>query len=77
MRYEIPLSLCDNIRIRRCKLLTGEEHRGYIASKKRFFYGLRVHLLITSTGVAQPVARDRAPGAMDAGQDSHRPILPG
>jgi hypothetical protein len=57
----VPIPVCDNIRIRRCKLLTGEEHRGYIASKKRFFYGLRVHLLITGAG--EPVEFVLAPGA--------------
>jgi hypothetical protein len=57
----VPIPACDNIRIRRCKLLSGEEHRGYIASKKRFFYGLRVHLLITGTG--EPVEFVLAPGS--------------
>jgi hypothetical protein len=31
----LPIPVCDNIRIRRCKLIQGEEHRGYIASKRR------------------------------------------
>ncbi len=50
----IPVPVCDNIRIRRCKLYPPEEHgkafRGYIASKRRYFYGLRVHLLSTVSG---------------------------
>ena len=46
----LPVPVCDNYRIRRCKIYQGEEHRGYIASKKRYFFGLRVHLLITATG---------------------------
>ncbi len=46
----MPLPACDNIRIRRCKLLKGEEHRGYCASKRRYFFGLKVHLLITGSG---------------------------
>lgn len=45
-----PVPVCDNIRIYRSKIYQTEEYRGYIASKKRYFYGLRVHLLITNTG---------------------------
>ena len=76
-----PVPVCDNIRIRRCRLYPlqwqppalreawlaehfGEPpppgrpatpvlYRGYIASKRRYFYGVRVHLLTTATG--QPV----------------------
>lgn len=46
----MPVPACDNIRIRRCKLFHGEEYRGYTASKRRFFWGLKVHLLITGSG---------------------------
>jgi hypothetical protein len=56
-----PVPVCDNIRIRRCQLYQGEEFRGFIASKRRYFYGLRVHLVITHTG--QPVEFMLAPGA--------------
>jgi hypothetical protein len=57
----VPIPVCDNIRIRRCKLFSGEEHRGFIASKKRYFYGLRVHLLVTGSG--EPIKFVLAPGA--------------
>lgn len=50
----LPVAVCDNIRIRRSKLYPLQEHgeafRGYIASKRRYFYGLRVHLLSTASG---------------------------
>jgi Transposase DDE domain len=46
-----PVAVCDNIRIPHCRLLKGEEYRGYIASKKRYFYGLRIHLVSTPDGV--------------------------
>ncbi len=46
-----PVALCDNIRIRRARLVRSEDYRGYIASKKRFFYGIRVQLLSTQTGI--------------------------
>lgn len=56
-----PVALCDNIRIRQVRLVRSEQYRGYIASKKRFFYGIRVQLLATSTGI--PVAFAFLPGA--------------
>lgn len=56
-----PVALCDNIRIRQVRLVRSEHYRGYIASKKRFFYGIRVQLLTTSTGI--PVEFAFLPGA--------------
>jgi hypothetical protein len=50
----LPVAVCDNIRIRRCRLYPLKEHgrafRGYISSKRRYFYGLRVHLVVTGAG---------------------------
>lgn len=40
-----PVPVCDNIRIQRSKLFSQKLHRGFIASKKRYFYGLRIHML--------------------------------
>ena len=61
----LPVAACDNIRIRRCRLYPrrrhGEAFRGYIAAKKRYFYGLRVHLVTTTGGL--PVEAMLAPGA--------------
>jgi hypothetical protein len=57
----LPVAVCDNIRIRRCKLFQGPEYRGYNASKRRYFYGLKMHLLITGSG--QPVEFVLTPGA--------------
>ena len=34
-----PIAVCDNWRIRRCRLYQEEKYRGKIASKRRFFYG--------------------------------------
>ncbi|MCX6049013.1 MAG: hypothetical protein NT075_28260 [Chloroflexi bacterium] len=42
-----PIAACDNIRIRRNKLYGDEAHRGYQASKRRYFYGVKIHLLVT------------------------------
>ena len=56
----MPVPACDNIRIRRCRLYrvrqTGGAFRGYCASKRRYFYGLKVHLVITTAGLPVQVA---------------------
>jgi len=75
----LPVPVCDNIRIRRCRIYPLEEEeghpgyddktpkkkkksfRGYIASKRRYFYGLRVHLVVTGTG--EPVEFALAAGS--------------
>ena len=56
-----PVATCDNIRISRSRRYQGEAYRGYIPSKRRYFYGLRVHLVVTATG--QPVEFFLLPGA--------------
>jgi hypothetical protein len=50
----LPIAVCDNIRIRRSKIYSDENFRGYQASKRRYFYGLKIHLMVTQDG--QPVA---------------------
>ena len=61
----LPVAVCDNIRIRRCRLYPLKEHgeafRGYIPSKRRYFYGLRVHLVVTGAG--EPVEFSLAAGS--------------
>ena len=56
-----PMAACDNYRIQRCQLYQGEAFRGYQASKRRYFYGLKIHLMITETG--QPVEFFLTPGS--------------
>jgi hypothetical protein len=56
-----PVPVCDNIRIDRCKLYQDEEYRGYTASKRRYFYGLKIHVLVTSSG--DPVEVFFTPGS--------------
>lgn len=58
----LPIPACDNIRICRCKLFQGEEHRGYTASKKRYFWGLKVHMVVTGSG--WPVEFVLTPGSV-------------
>lgn len=57
-----PLAVCDNIRISRCRLAQGEEFRGYSASKRRYFYGVRVQVVVTVTGL--PVECCILPGSL-------------
>lgn len=60
-----PVAVCDNIRIRGCRLtkavIDKEDYRGYVASKRRYFYGVKVQLLTTETGL--PVEIAILPGA--------------
>jgi hypothetical protein len=71
----LAVPVCDNIRICRCRIYPLEEghhddedgtpkkksFRGYIASKRRYFYGLRVHLVVTGAG--EPVEFALAAGS--------------
>ena len=56
-----PMAVCDNYRIQRSKIYHNEDFRGYMASKKRYFYGLRIHIMVTEQG--EPVEFFLAPGA--------------
>jgi len=49
----LPIAVCDNIRIKRSTRYPDKKFRGFIPSKKRYFYGLKVHLMVTKDG--QPV----------------------
>ena len=49
-----PVALCDTIRILQSKMVKGKKWRGYTASMKRYFYGVKVQLLTTGTGI--PIA---------------------
>ena len=57
----IPIPVCDNIRINRCKIYQSEAFRGYQASKKRYFYGVKIHLMVTADH--QPVEFYLTPGS--------------
>lgn len=66
-----PVPVCDNIRIDECRIYPPEASedvfRGYIASKKRFFYGLKMHVMTNAEG--QPVEVFFKPGSRsDTGQ---------
>jgi IS5 family transposase len=55
-----PVPVCCNIRIKRCQIYQEEQFRGWNESKKEYFYGLKVHLLISETGI--PVEFLLSPG---------------
>lgn len=57
-----PVSVCKNIRISNCKIYKkNEEYRGKCTSKREYFYGIRVHMIVTSSG--GPVEFIIAPGS--------------
>lgn len=51
-----PLAVCHNIRITRCRLVTGAEFRGVCVAKREYFYGYRVHVVTTTAGVPVELA---------------------
>lgn len=55
-----PVAVCDNIRISRCKLLKGKQWRGKQSSMRRYFYGVKVQVLVNSCGI--PVEFGFVPG---------------
>ncbi len=57
-----PIEACDNYRIPRSRRYRGEMYRGYQASKKRYFYGVKVHLLATPH--SEPVEFFLTPGSV-------------
>ncbi len=56
-----PIAVCDNLRIRHCRIVRDELYRGAVTSIRRYFYGVRVQILATSDGI--PVEFCILPGA--------------
>jgi hypothetical protein len=46
-----PIPVCRNIRIRLCKIYQDKCFCGHISSRKEYFYGLKVHVLMTESGI--------------------------
>ena len=46
-----PVAICKNIRIKRSKLLKGKAYHGFNASKREFFYGVKVHVIVAGEGI--------------------------
>ena len=56
-----PVRVCHNIRIYRSRIFQGESFRGYNASKKEYFYGLKATVLTSVEG--NPFQMILAPGS--------------
>jgi hypothetical protein len=56
-----PISYCEKSRIDKRKLFMKKEYIGYAASKKRYFCGIKVHMVVTSNG--KPVNFEFRPGS--------------
>ena len=46
-----PVFACQTVRSWRCKLFPQKMHHGYSAAKKSYYWGLKVHMLVTKEGV--------------------------
>ena len=57
-----PVSVCRNIRINRCRIFCNESFRGYNASKKEYFYGVKVTVVTNLSG--HPIKLIIAPGSI-------------
>lgn len=55
-----PVAVCHNMRIANCKILKDKKWRGYTASMRNYFYGVKVQLLTTKDGI--PIAFHFTPG---------------
>lgn len=56
-----PVKVCHNIRIAGCRLVKGKEYRGKCVSKREYFYGVKVCLILTEDGL--PVEVEFLPGS--------------
>jgi hypothetical protein len=57
-----PLEAFQNHKSRRAKRFSGKEFHGYSASKKRYFFGIKVHMIVDKEGV--PVEFLITPGSV-------------
>ena len=64
-----PVAVCDNLRIPRAKIYQEKAFHGKAVSKRRYFYGLKIHLMVTETG--QPVEFFLTPGSFNDGGCLH------
>ena len=46
-----PVAVCQNNKIFRCKLVKAKHYRGYTASKKSYFFCIKVHMTVTPEGI--------------------------
>src|ERR671927_190882 len=58
----MPVPVCKRVRTCRCRKVRGRLYCGYCAAKKEPFFGWRLHLICTPSGV--PVRFTMLPGAL-------------
>ena len=46
-----PLACCQNYKRFHCKLFPGKQFHGYTASKKKYFFGIKVHMIVNAQGI--------------------------
>lgn len=58
-----PYPVCHNMRILQSRIIQGREYRGYTASKREYFYGIKIHSIIGINGV--PISFECTPGSIN------------
>jgi hypothetical protein len=51
----LPVEVCSNVRSYRCKSLSGKKYIGYCSSKKKYYYGVKVHIIASTSGIPMEV----------------------
>jgi Transposase DDE domain len=46
-----PIACCQNYKRFRCRLFAEKKYHGYCASKKQYFFGIKVHMVVNSRGI--------------------------
>lgn len=46
-----PVPVCQTVRSWRCKLFPSKKYHGYCASKKLFYWGIKVHMIVSKEGI--------------------------
>jgi len=57
---EKSVHIIDNYRIKRSKIYYGEDFHDYTTSRKHYFYGLRIHILVTEQGESVEFSPERS-----------------
>ena len=65
-----PVAVCDNIRIPHCQIYRDTHHRSYTASKRRYFYGVKLFVLATADVRALDVLHFAVPAGRTLYADS-------
>jgi hypothetical protein len=61
-----PIPICENIRIYRCRLVgnywnnVDESYRGFVSSKRQYYYGFKLNLLVDCLGIPKEYSLNSA-----------------